>query len=784
MAKNFRDDRYEIMEQDIDKIRTRPSMYIGHVDEVGALHLCKELINNNIDECLKPESPADTVTIDISNKRLLSKDNGRGIPIDLLRVVHETNQAGSNFTRETGTATAGENGTGTTCLTALSKDFMVTTYRPSEKTKLTLTYHEGKLMNEQKESYNGPDHGLESCFTPSKKILGTDQIPCELLIDWLNDFQYTLPAKINLSYKYNGNTTVIRHLPLHQYITDRIGDHRLCEPLYIECEGPVDEVYREQTYHQHFKLSAVVAYSSKEYKGDPIRQAWMNMIHNPDCGSHVNGVINGLSKFLTERVLKKKPSLKDDDLKKDILANLQVVVNAECNMINMFTSQAKHHVFPKELTKAITNAVYEALCNLSPSRTSDLVDVVIANNRVRKEGERVRDIKSETKQTKWEKPDSYTPFSSAKTDEPKELFLVEGNSAGGGLREARFPKFQAILRFRGKSLNVWKASEGLSRVMKSEVWLNLIKILGCGIGDTFDIRKLAFDKIIIATDADIDGYHIRVQICAFFLLYYPEIIHAGKLYIAEPPLYELGRGKQRYYVASQGEYIAKCIESVGKMKTTFPQSKDYKNTRSADFFVEAFDYLTRLKECAAVRSVNVFLLEYIANGFARYGSVEGFIDHMDAWLKLTTKVFHELGFDHDNNQIYATIDLRDQLVILDDDLMHDLEDIINIQKKYGLIVEYESVSRTGVSTIGHFFEVVEAVYPKILDRYKGLGSAPGIVSREVIMDPKTRRIFRVTAQDADVMIRMANLVGGTKENIDNRKELLMNFKFTQDMLDN
>jgi DNA gyrase subunit B len=238
----------------------------------------------------------------------------------------------------------------------------------------------------------------------------------------------------------------------------------------------------------------------------------------------------------------------------------------------MFSSQAKSTVFPRQLTTAITEAVYKELCDMNQTKLNDLVEIVIQNNRVRKEGERVRNIATETKKKQWSTPDSYLPCASIKTPQPKEIFLCEGKSARGGISSARNAKFQAILMFQGKAPNVWDMT--LDQALKSTVWFDLVKLLGCGIGSNFDIKKLNFDKIIIATDADVDGYHIRVSICAFFLRFMPELLEAGKVYIAEPPLYKLMRGKNISYVASQTEYIQECIRSVGNIQLEFPEVKD------------------------------------------------------------------------------------------------------------------------------------------------------------------------------------------------------------------
>lgn len=571
MARKMKDDEMTIITNDIQRIRTRPSFIIGFLGEAGVLHLCKEIIDNNRDECMKEESPGDTIEIEIHKDHIISRDNGRGLPTALLRTIHETSQAGSNMTRSHGN-TAGENGIGTTAFTALANKLIVTTYRPQEKKKLTLEYQEGQLVREELEDYHEKFHGLETYFKPSKKILGEGNIPVDQLIQWLQDFEYTLPKKTKMQYTYNGETKVLRHLELGEFFKENIpNDMFMSAPIVVECSGKLQELVKAEVYDRSFHVEASIMYASPEYRGEDIRKSWMNMIYTSQNGSHMNGVVNGLARYLSDRAKARKKTLEDEDLKRDILSHLNVVVKAECDFANMFSSQAKSTVFPRQLTTAIADATYKTLCDMNQSKLSELVDIVIQNNRVRKEGERVRNIASENKKKQWSKPDSYLPCSSIKTPEPKELFLVEGNSAGGGINSARNAKFQAILMFKGKSLNAWDLT--LDQTLKSNVWYDLVKVLGCGIGSTFDLKKLNFDKIIIATDADVDGYHIRVGICSFFLRFMPELLEAGKVYIAEPPLYKLTSGKQVLYVASHSEYIQECIRSVGNVMLEFPEMK-------------------------------------------------------------------------------------------------------------------------------------------------------------------------------------------------------------------
>jgi len=574
----IKDDSFYVKKNDIDAIRKRPTMYIGSLGDTGVFHLCKELIDNNNDECIKPNSPGNRIHIEITDNYIKSRDNGRGIPTDMLRVIHETSQAGSNMTRAGG-STKGENGVGTTTYTAMSSFLEVTTLRPTEKKKLTLRYKEGELVDSVLEDYQGKESGLITTFKPSKKVLGTDKIPVEMLRQWLTEFNYTLPEGIIMTYSINGKETQVEHKELYQFFDDENNDviipedSRLCDNLIFTCKGSLVEEVLGKSYDRTFKIDAVITYADPDkYKGEDIRHSWMNMIHTSQNGDHVDGVIKGFSKYIKDRIVVKNKRLEGVNLKRDIESHMSIVVRGTCNCANMFSAQAKQAVLSKQLGKAIEEATIEALGDLNNGVINEIVDVIIGNYRARIEGEKARNITSTTKALKsWQKPDSYYPCSSIKTEEPKELFLVEGNSAGGGLRSARNAKYQAILQFRGKSLNVWDVP--LERALESKPWLNLVKVLGCGIGPSFDIKKLNFDKIIIATDADIDGYHIRVGFCAFFVKYLPEIVRAGKLYIAEPPLYKLSKDKDVYYVASQTEYLQTCIDSIGDMEISFPNMK-------------------------------------------------------------------------------------------------------------------------------------------------------------------------------------------------------------------
>ena len=795
MANQIKDDVFYVKKNDIDAMRRRPTMYVGGIGEVGSFHLVNELISNNRDECLKKESPGDMIKATITDTEVTAEDNGRGIPTKMLQILLETNQAGSNMIR-TGGYTAGENGSGITCITALSSYMEVTSFRPTEKKKMTLIYKEGEKVDEIVEPYNEKRGGLRTTFRPSKKILHTNKFPVDKIKTWLQDFNYTLPRGINMIYTINGVEDHVKHKELWEFFADESHDvvipqdARMCDDLQFECEGKfLEEIVNDkdetEMKERTFKLECVITYADPEkYKGEDIIHSWTNMLHNKDNGEHVDGVMRAYNKVMKQKLINKYKKLEGVNLKRDIESHMSMVLRVSCDAANMFSAQAKQANVSKELGKAIEEAVIEKLSNLSTGLMNALVEVIHGNYRARVEGEKMRNVTKDARGFKtWQIPDSFYPCSTAKSEQGKELFLVEGNSAGGGLKQARNAKYQAILTFRGKSKNVWDCT--LEEALKSLPWLNLVKVLECGIGPSFDIRKLAFDKIIIATDADIDGYHIRTGLLSFFMRFLPELILAGKVYIAEPPLYRLTQGKDVYFVASQAEYIETCISSIGNINLVFPDKKS--QATAAQFVTDAFDYLTNIEDVAITRSTSSYLLEFIAEGFAKYGtSVEAFEKNIEKWLKSIYKIYPEISYDHKTHQLMAVIDLRDHLVIIDDDLIEQLQYNINVIKQYGLLITYpdKSTGKNRTTTLTRFFEDVERYYPSIKDRYKGLGSSPAYASREVIMDPKTRRLLRVTMNGLETMIIMGNLVGSGKENMQARKEMLMNFKVTKDMIDN
>lgn len=783
----FEDDEMYIKTSDIDAIQHRPSMYISQLGEGGAGQICRELIDNSRDECSKKKSPGDEIYIEIDDHHLFVKDNGRGIDTKQLQIIYETNQAGSNMLRAGG-ETVGENGSGTALATAFAGKLVVVSTRPQEKKRLTLEYHDGELINEKLENYTGNEHGLSNYYEPSKLYLGTNKIPVDDLVEWIRDFDYTIKDDYKITYKIKGKTYKVEHKPLKKYIQLHCMDANAFAtfPLEFSCNGKLDEVSQGKTYHRTFSVDAVLVYATPEYTDELICKSWMNKINTIQHGSHLNGVLKGYQMFITEKCIKRNKKLEDEDLRKDILNHLHIVVNARCNLAHMFSGQTKYNCISPTLEKMIIDATYESLNNsASKEIVEQFVDMVIGNHRARVAGEQSRNINKAIKDDKkWTQPKCFIPCSNVKCEFPREIYMVEGNSAGGGLRAARDARFQAIYQARGKTLSVWMKT--IEEVLQSQVWRDFIKCLGCGIGPTFNIKKLKYDKIIIATDADIDGFQIRVLDVSIFVKYFPEIIQAGKLYIAEPPLYRLERGKEHFYVATQNEYIDACIKSIGDVKISFPERPKH-NISASTFVHTTFDYLTTLRDASITRNVNSQLLEYVAWGIANNGGdINKFIKNINKWMKQIADVYPEIGYDEQTHQISAVVDYHDQLIVLDEYLVDAIKYIIDTIMVYGVLITYKSkkLNKDITNTLSTFYIDMERYYPTIKNRYKGLGSSPAIISKEVIMDPRTRRIIRLTMNDAIIMQQMGVLLAKDKDSLNERKKLISSFHFTKNDIDN
>ena len=508
MKKVYKDDEMTSFKNDIERLRNRPLMFIGVLGNDGCNHVCREAINNHIDECSKPASvtPGNEIWITFDEKEdyMVSSDNGRGINPSEIIDIYTTLNMGSNMTRGNG-YTLGENGVGTLCISALAREATIISYRGlHDKTVNSYTFKEGKLVDEKHE----PDtdkHGLVVMYKPSRKVFGKEShIDVGVMVEWVRAFKYRMSPKftIHLEVKWKDKSVTtedIKAVPFQNIITDN-NENLIFQPVTLSFDSDMDEEFGGRIQTRSFHCDVAFGYTSS----DAVYQSsFCNGAHTTDHGSHLDGVINGIVKYMKEVT---NNSLSDKEKEtiaiqnSDIQTGLTISVNLMTDMMRLFVSQIKTKVDNTKLAKQLTSIVYEELSK-QKINVKQYVDMIKLNAKARIEATAIRQKTMKEVSGKWDRYAIPNLLPCASSDKTKtELYICEGLSARGSLRIARDPAFQAIYCIRGFTLNPY--GKALSQILENDVNKFLIAILGCGIGDSFNINKLKYSKIIIATDAD------------------------------------------------------------------------------------------------------------------------------------------------------------------------------------------------------------------------------------------------------------------------------------------
>lgn len=551
----------------MEHVRMRPSMYIGDVGERGLHHLVYEVLDNSIDEALA--GYCDTIWVSINEDNSITvEDNGRGIPVDIhkkegvsaLEVVMTKIGAGGKFDKGSYKVSGGLHGVGVSCVNALSIHLKATVFRDGKIWEQE--YSKGKRLYAVKEIGSTDKRGTKVTFKPDAEIF-----------------------QITLEYKYDTLATRIRELSyLNKGITIFLTDYRqkndkgefVSEKFYSE-NGLVEFIKYLDGNRQSIITNVV---SMEGEKNDiPVEVAmiyndsytenlhsYVNNINTHEGGTHLSGFRMGLTRTLKkyadesgllEKLSKDKKNpieISGDDFREGLTAIISVKVSEP-----QFEGQTKTKLGNREVTSAVSQAVsemLEAYLEEHPNDAKTIVEKVILAAQARLAAKKAREaVQRKTVMSGGGLPGKLADCQD-KNPENCELFLVEGDSAGGTAKQGRDQKFQAILPLRGKILNVEKAMR--HKVFESEEIKNIFTALGVSIGTEEDAKalnltKLRYHKVIIMCDADVDGSHISTLILTFFFRYMRELIEQGHVYIATPPLYLLKQGKKERYAWSDQE---------------------------------------------------------------------------------------------------------------------------------------------------------------------------------------------------------------------------------------
>jgi DNA gyrase subunit B len=531
----------------LDPVRRRPGMYIGSTDVRGLHHLVWEVVDNSIDEAMAGFATTIRVTIQ-ADGTVTVQDDGRGVPVgrhptgkDALEVVHTVLHAGAKFGGGGYKVSGGLHGVGVSVVNALSEWLRVESSRDGGV--WAQEYSRGEPLGPVKRIGPQADRrGTLTSFRPDPEMFETTDLVFETIVQRLRESAYlTKGVWITLRddrterersfYFEGGLVSFVRHL-------NRNKETLHSRPIYTERREGTTSIEVGLQYNDSYAENLL---------------SFANNINTPDGGSHITGFRRALTRSLNEwarrsGILKESDAnLSGDDVREGLTAVVSVKLTDP-----QFEGQTKAKLGNPEVAGQVEGAVADAISQHLEENPADgrrIIEKCLTSARAREAARKARDLVIRKGALDGLSLPGKLADCQERDPAKSELYIVEGDSAGGSAKQGRDRRFQAILPLRGKLLNVEKAR--LDKILSSENVRPLIIALGAGIGDTFDISKLRYHRIIIMTDADVDGAHIRTLLLTFFYRHMPEIIDSGYLYIAQPPLYRISTGKVTKYAQSE-----------------------------------------------------------------------------------------------------------------------------------------------------------------------------------------------------------------------------------------
>lgn len=585
----YDDSQIQVLEG-LEAVRKRPGMYIGTTSTKGLHHLVYEIVDNSIDEALAGECTRIMVVLNADGS-VSVKDNGRGIPSGMnaklgkptLEVVYTVLHAGGKFGGDGYKIAGGLHGVGASVVNALSEWVEVENCRDGKKYTEAFAY--GKVSRPFACAGDTDERGLFVRFKPDPTIFEDTVFDYDTLLSRLRE-QAFLNAGVNIvlrdergeGHTVTGEDGVER--PREDDLCYEGGIRQFVE--YVSEIKHANPIHPEVIYmrgEKNGEIAEVAMQYIDSYDNDIVR-SFANNMHTVEGGTHVVGFRTGVTKVINDYA-RKKNILKDADSNfsaDDVMEGLDVIISVKLSDAQ-FESQTKAKLGNSEIRTLVYGVVCEKFSEFleeNPATGRIICDKILAASRAREAARKARDATRRKNVLEG----STLPGKLADCQESKadltELYLVEGDSAGGSAKDGRDSRFQAILPLRGKILNVEKAR--LDRVYANTSIIPIIQALGCGVGQDFDETKLRYGKIIIMSDADVDGAHIQILLLTFFYRHMKKLIENGHVYLAQPPLYKVHKGKSEKYAFSDAERD----QYIAEMGTTGVMAERYKGLGEMD----------------------------------------------------------------------------------------------------------------------------------------------------------------------------------------------------------
>ncbi|MEY2486218.1 MAG: gyrase subunit [Verrucomicrobiota bacterium] len=804
----------------LEAVRKRPGMYIGDPDERGLHHMVFEVLDNSIDEHLAGFCDRIEVTVHVDGS-VSVRDNGRGIPVDVhpkwkmpaVELVLTNLHAGGKFGQGAYKYSGGLHGVGAKCTNALSEWFKVEVTREGKVHHMA--FAKGKTTDKLSvigEVKNKKTSGTFITFLPDPEIFTiTTEFKFERLASRLRELAFLNPGlEITLADERTDPSRKETFLYKHgiEEFVKQLGENKqVLHPKPVMLRG--QRKVRIDGKEEDIYVDVVMQYNDS-YNDQILPFA--NSIPNPDGGTHLTGFRTALTKAVnqhakTNSLLKEKdPSISGDDVREGLICVLSIKLPNP-----RFESQTKVKLVNTEIDGIVNSVVYEGLMTFfdqNPPIARRIFDKVLTAARAREAARKARETIRKGALTGGGLPGKLADCSE-RDPELTELYIVEGDSAGGSAKQGRDRRYQAILPIRGKLINVEKARE--DQFLKNNEIQSMITAIGAGIGKPkedgngkdegrFDITRLRYGRIIIMTDADVDGSHIRTLLLTFFFRQMTELVRAGKIYIAQPPLYQIKRKKREEYVDDDVQ-LNKILISLGAEDVKLKNLADDKEISAAQLkdILESLEKLAKLSE--AMRRHGGDFEAYLAERDSKSGKLPSYLVKVRDGNEEMVHYFHdekEVRKFHQNN---TDLNLFDTEAQAQQELLPlgtapavktngsgprrrgklvELHESATIQKiiaelaRKGLKVDhyaasdrpiFELIEGEGDKATSHPLFSIPEILHKILEigrrgvqikRFKGLGEMNAKELFETTMNPEKRKLLKVdlnddNAVDADKM---------------------------------
>jgi DNA gyrase subunit B len=800
----------------LEGVRKRPDMYIGDTNERGLHHCVFEIVDNSIDEALAGH--CSQITVSIHNDGSCSvEDDGRGIPVDIhpkynipsLELVMTNLHAGGKFGKGAYQVSGGLHGVGAKCVNAVSEWFEVEVRRDGKVHKME--FSRGKTTEKMKIIGDTKRNGTRIAFSPDPQIFETTRdFKFELLGKRLRELAFLNPG-INIVFvdeRINKTDTFIFKQGISEYVTFLNENKNVVheEPISFHGEAPTPNPDLDANIVVDIALQYNDSYSDQIY-------AYANSIHNIEGGTHLSGFRTALTRVINayakqnNLIKEKDPNLSGDDTREGLTAVVSVKVPEP-----RFEGQTKTKLSNGEvdgIVQKITGEQLKYYFETNPMVAKRLIEKSLHAARAREAARKARETVRKGALSGGGLPGKLADCSS-KDPAVSEIYIVEGDSAGGSAKQGRDRATQAILPIRGKLLNVEKAR--LDKVLNNNEIRSLITAMGTGIGDhegdgAFDASKARYHKIILMTDADVDGAHILTLLLTFIFRQMRGLIEAGYVYIAQPPLYKIKRKRREQYIDNDAQ-LNRILLELGTEDVNLIRLRDDKDLDSATIerIVEILsrlevvgrgvtrygcEFATYLDQhhketqelpryIARIRTGNNEEFRYLRNDDERADFHQEFgMADADASDTLNREVENEAGVTVQQrislHEIYESTEMTKLLRELADAGMDVTTFSKTDEARYQLIENKGDEKKENIIELNSIIELIENIRTigrrgLSIQRYKGLGEMNPKQLFETTMDPKTRNLLKVSIADAAVADGIFSMLMG--EDVPSRRAFI------------